>query len=45
MMWTYNPPSLHNREFWRMQRTEIWMLADEFILRYGDHASYRPQRI
>jgi hypothetical protein len=36
MMWTFNDPSLHSRSFWRLQRTEIWMHADEFILRYGE---------
>jgi hypothetical protein len=35
LMWTYNDASLHSREFWRLQRTEIWMTADEFIRRYG----------
>jgi hypothetical protein len=38
LMWTYNQPSLHNRQFSNLQRTEIWMLADEFIARYGEAA-------
>ena len=36
MLWTYNDVSLHSREFWHLQRTEIWMTVDEFIQRYGD---------
>jgi hypothetical protein len=36
MMWTFNDPSLHSRSFWRLQRTEIWMNADEFIQCYGE---------
>jgi hypothetical protein len=35
LMYTYNEVTLHNRDFWRLQRTEIWMLADDFIQRYG----------
>jgi hypothetical protein len=38
MMWTYNDASLHSRAFWRMERTEIWMTAAEFIRRYGGQA-------
>jgi hypothetical protein len=38
LMWTYNNTSLHSRELWRLQRTEIWMTADEFIRRYGETA-------
>jgi hypothetical protein len=36
LMWTYNDASLCSREFLRLQRTEIWMSADEFIRRYGE---------
>jgi YkoP domain len=36
MMWTFNNPSLNSREFWGLQRTEIWMTAKEFIRRYGN---------
>lgn len=36
LMWTYNDASLHSRELLRLQRTEIWMIADEFIRRYGE---------
>jgi hypothetical protein len=35
LMYTYNHVSLHTRDFWRLQRTEIWMLAEEFINRFG----------
>jgi hypothetical protein len=35
LMYTYNHVSLHTRDFWRLQRTEIWMLAAEFVTRYG----------
>ncbi len=36
MMWAYNSASLKSREFRRMQRTEIWITAAEFIRRYGE---------
>lgn len=36
LMWTYNYASLNGREFLRLQRTEIWITADEFIRRYGE---------
>jgi hypothetical protein len=39
MMYTYNEVSLHTRDFWRLQRTEIWMLTDDFIYRYGVFSS------
>jgi hypothetical protein len=35
LMWTYNPTSLQHRDFFRQQRTEIWMPTDEFLKRYG----------
>ncbi len=35
MMWAYNDPSLHSRNFWRLQRTEIWMTRAEFLHRFG----------
>jgi hypothetical protein len=35
LMYTYNDVSLHTRDFWRLQRTDIWMLAEDFIRRYG----------
>lgn len=35
LMWAYNNPSLNSRDFWRLQRTEIWMTKDEFLQRYG----------
>ncbi len=35
LMWAYNPASLHRRNFFRQQRTEIWMTMDEFLKRYG----------
>jgi hypothetical protein len=37
LMYTYNDVSLNTREFRHLQRSEIWMLADEFIRRYGNH--------
>ncbi len=36
LMYTYNDVSLHTRVFWRLERTEIWMLADDFMQRYGE---------
>jgi len=36
LMWTYNYASLNSREFLRLQRTEIWITAQEFMRRYGD---------
>jgi len=35
LMWTYNTASMNSRQFFNLQRTEIWMLADEFLRRYG----------
>lgn len=35
LIWTYNPGSLPYRRFWRMQRSEFWIAADEFLRRYG----------
>jgi hypothetical protein len=42
LMYTYNHVSLHTRDFWRLQRTEIWMLADDFVQRYGNTAEKQP---
>jgi hypothetical protein len=39
LMYTYNDVSLHTREFWSLQRTEIWMLSDEFLHRFGNPLS------
>ncbi|MFZ2098855.1 MAG: hypothetical protein WAV05_19645 [Anaerolineales bacterium] len=36
LMWTYNETSLRSRKFWRLERTEIWMTAEKFLLRYGE---------
>ena len=35
IMWTFNAVSLRHRRLGRMCRSEVWMPADEFILRYG----------
>ena len=35
LMWTYNPGSLNQRKFFSLQRTEIWMMRDQFVERYG----------
>jgi hypothetical protein len=35
LMWAYNAASLHSREFWHLQRTEIWINREEFIRRYA----------
>jgi hypothetical protein len=35
LMWTYNEASLRTHAFWRLQRTEIWMVRDEFLRRFG----------
>jgi YkoP domain len=44
LMWAYNDASLHRRKLSRLQRTEIWMLANEFFERYGDaNATNQPQ--
>lgn len=37
LMWTYNKASLKSRQFFRLQRTEIWMTASEFLRCYGHH--------
>jgi len=39
LMWAYNPLSLQSRQFWHLQRTEIWMTAADFIRRYGEPAT------
>lgn len=35
IMWTFNAVSLHRRRLIHMRRAEIWMLAGEFLRRYG----------
>jgi len=35
LIFAYNPGDLRYRHFWALHRTEIWMLADEFIQRYA----------
>jgi len=35
LMWTFNAASLRHRGLMRLHRAEIWMLADEFLQRYG----------
>ena len=35
LIWTYNPASMHSHHFLTSRRAEIWMLADEFMKRYG----------
>jgi hypothetical protein len=35
IMWTYNPASLRQRRFTRLQRTEVWMTMTAFLGRYG----------
>jgi hypothetical protein len=35
IMWTYNPSSLADRRLTRLERTDIWIQADEFLHRYG----------
>jgi len=35
IMWTYNPASLRQRRFTRLQRTEVWMTIAAFLERYG----------
>jgi hypothetical protein len=35
LMYAYNTASMDSREFWQLERTEIWMDRDEFIQRYG----------
>ena len=39
LMWAYNAPSLRQRHLLRLHRTEMWMSAKEFILRYGASAA------
>ena len=36
LMWAYNKASMKSRQFFRLQRTEIWMTASEFLRRYGN---------
>jgi hypothetical protein len=35
LMWTYNEASLRTHAFWRLQRTEIWMVREDFLRRFG----------
>ena len=35
LMWTYNTSSHRSRQFWRLQRTEIWITRDELLKRFG----------
>jgi hypothetical protein len=35
IMWAFNPPTLRHRHLIRLHRSEVWMLADEFLQRYG----------
>jgi hypothetical protein len=35
LIYAYNPGDLRYRNFWALQRTEIWMPADELIDRYA----------
>src|SRR5512135_683764 len=35
IMWAYNAPSAHRRSIASMSRFEIWMLAGDFLQRYG----------
>ena len=36
LMWAYNNVSLQSRQFFHLQRSEIWITADEFIMLYGE---------
>jgi len=35
LMWAYNDASLNSREFRHLERTEVWITAEEFIRRFG----------
>jgi len=35
IMWTFNPSTLRHRQLIHLCRTEVWMLTDEFLRRYG----------
>ena len=35
LMLAYNETSLHSRHFLKLQRTEIWIIINEFLQRYG----------
>ena len=35
IMWTFNAVSLRQRRLLRLRRSEIWMLTDQFLRRYG----------
>lgn len=41
LMWTYNETSIRSRKFWHLQRTEVWMDADDFKGRYGANPIYK----
>jgi hypothetical protein len=36
LMWAFNDVSLRSRDFWSLERTEAWFMAEEFIERYGE---------
>jgi len=35
LMYVFNPVSVRRRQLWRLERSEMWMLAEEFLRRYG----------
>jgi len=35
LMWAFNPASVRGRRLLSLRQAEIWMLADEFLRRYG----------
>ncbi len=36
LMWTYNPESMQQRSFLKLQRGEFWMAADEYVQRFAN---------
>ncbi len=35
LMWTYNPPSVHHRGMFDLQRGEFWMTREHFLRRFA----------
>jgi hypothetical protein len=45
IMWAFNPPTLRHHHLLRLHRSEVWMLADEFLQRYGANDERKHQNV
>ena len=37
VIWAYNPPSMRQHRMSGLRRSEVWILTEEFLRRYGTH--------